>query len=241
MMNAIRAEWIKVRTITSTWVLAIVAVSVTALFALIGVVFNNDNFSIGTVFGVSIFMPFLLGTVGVLIATTEYRFTIRPTLSANANRIEVFGAKAVVTAITTAISTSVSLLITLGLFSIKGIYGFSISRVIGFIIFSILMSLLGLGMGLLLKNTALAVVLLIGWPLVLDTLLVLMLTLIGRNGRGDIYNGFTRWLFPFKASGSLYGDTFENFSQITGGIYFAVFVAAFCGFGALAFQKRDAS
>ena len=251
MMNAIRAEWIKLRTITSTWVLLIVSIVLTLFFStLLAFVSNRDSGgrrgdgpapTIETMLtGVGL-ATFLVGVVAVLLASGDFRFTIRPTFAAEPRRLRVLLAKMVVVVVASALSGAVMITLALGTSSfILKRRGISLdfnsggrSTAVGLLLYMMLFSLAGLAIGNLVRHSAGAIVVLILWPLLVESIL-------GGLSR-NWFSWLTRWL-PFAAGQRMisFADDTLLFGQWTGGAYFAGFVALLLVLAAVFLRRRDA-
>ncbi len=102
--------------------------------------------------------------------------------------------------------------------------------------FAAIVSLLGLGLGLLIRSTPAAVAVLILWPLVGEGLIGALLSAAG------VDNAF-KWL-PYQAGFNLgnpdAGQTTDSLGRWTGGLYFFVVTAVIAAVGAWSTSTRDA-
>ena len=88
-------------------------------------------------------------------------------------------------------------------------------------LFAGIFALLGVGVGLLLRSTALTVTLLLLWPFVVEPLIYGLLTVMNQEDLG-------KWL-PMRAGFAMLGTVDDDDSELLGpnvaGVYFAVFSA----------------
>ena len=197
--TAIRAEWIKLRSVRSTWysLLATVVIIVglgTLFSALRAHRFNQDNPGLrprgfGGEIGLDptlvslrgVFLAQLaIGVLGVLVITGEYSTgMIRSSLAAVPRRTPVLLAKALVFGFTALIVTGISALsaFLLGQLALRSTHlQASLSTpgaaraIVGAGLYLTLIGLLGVGLGFLIRNTAGAIATLVGVLLVLPLL-----------------------------------------------------------------------
>lgn len=258
MTNAIRAEWIKLRTVTMHWVLAIIGFAFPLVVALLTAYFNSDDefdpFSatdlVQVLTGTAVVGAMLLAVMSAASITGEFGFnTIRPTLSAVPSRTRVVVAKAVVITVVTGVVQSAVVLV--GALAGKAVAegrGATIDfgerstlvpSLVGSVVLAILMSLLGLGIGLLLRSTPGSISLLVLWPLLIESLVGGLLALATDNE--DVVN----WL-PFRAGAQLTNtDLGQEFatggpSRIAGGVYFGGVALLLVVLGTMSLRRRDA-
>ncbi len=198
MADAIRSEWIKLRTARANIVLLLLALFVPVLLtALVTGTTPLDTlpddtpanrFSL-TLAGAGIGGT-LLGVLGVLVIGSEYRHnTIRVTFAAVPRRRRVFVAKIVTVAAVALVVgiVSVASSYTAGS-AILGARGFGVSlsdagvprSLLGAVLVAVLQGLIGLGVGTIIRATAGAITLLIVYPLVVESLLVNFVPSVGK-------------------------------------------------------------
>ena len=193
MIALIRSEWLKLRTVRSNITMACFAVALPLLITLLTMAFVNirsvDERSVSAVLlGSGSLSVLLFGIIGVLAITQEYsQGTIRLTLAANPRRTRVFVAKGIVLAILSGGLTAFIILVgnTAGeaiLDSRGAISKLSNDKMgqayLGMIALSILVSLLGMAIGTLTRNPPSAVAVLVLWPLLLESLIGGLLSVI---------------------------------------------------------------
>jgi ABC-2 type transport system permease protein len=218
MINAIRAELLKMRSMPGVWVCFGLAFPLTAL--LVWAVFASAGGFPGHTYsfvqtldqkrellGAGYFgITFLAPVLGVICITSEYRHkTITSTLVLIPRRSRVLGAKVAVTAYWCVLMAVLSL-VTVAAVGLpwNAALGGVTSQVLdqlgavvpGLIAATILLGLFGLGFGTLVKNQVAGILLTIGGTFILEPLLVLL-------ARG-IFHYDLNWL-PSSAAESLAG------------------------------------
>jgi len=253
MINLLRSEWIKLRTVTMNWVLAIIAVAFPLLVTLLTAFFSGDDAGFNTrdlasvLTGTTVVTALLCGVIAAASITSEFGFgTIRPTFAATPQRIEVIIAKGVVVvAATTLLATAVMLIGWLAGSNIAGSRGATIDladvptaipAMVGVVVLTALMSLAGYGFGLITRSTPIAVSILIVWPLIAEGLVGALLSVVTGNDNIGV------WM-PFQAGIRLvlvesFGD--GGPSRVVSGGYFGAVVLALVALGSWAVDRRDA-
>lgn len=246
MIDALRSEWVKLRSVTSTVVLYLTVAGVSVgigLLATAAVPLDDESvvpadrltFALA---GVSTALTFL-SVIGVLLITQEFRFeTVRVTFAAEPSRARVILAKAGVlaaaAAVVSAVMVALATLIGAAVLSARGApIDFSLpgtSRVlVGAVVLAVLYSLAGLGIGTILKSQPLAIVVVVVWPLLVEGIF------------GGIFPSLGKWL-PFLAAGQLLsvepkGDKLDPW---LGAAYLAAVVVGLIVAGIVLVRRRDA-
>ncbi len=224
MINAIRAELIKMRSMPGVWVTFGLAFPLTVL-VILGVLASAGGFPGHTFyfaqtlrqqrqllgagyFGIEVLAPI----VGVLCVTSEYRHkTITTTLVLTPVRTRAVAAKVAVTALwsvfiallTLVAVAAVALPWNAALGGVTSQITDQVGAVVpGLLVSAILLGLFGLGFGTLVKNQVAAILLTIGGTLILESLLVALARAIFQ------YN--LNWL-PNAAGAALAGDIARGF------------------------------
>jgi len=224
MINAMRAELIKMRSMPGVWVTLGLVLPLTVL-VILGVFVESASLTghtfwyVHTVrerrellgagyFGLEILAPIM----GVLCITGEYRHqTITTTLVLTPLRTRVLGAKVIVTALWSVLLALLSLVavVVVGLPWNAGLGGVTsqvtdqVGAVVpGLLASAILLGLFGLGFGTLVKNQVAAILLTIGGTLILESLLIALARAVFH------YN--LNWL-PNGAGAALAGDIARGF------------------------------
>ncbi len=254
MMNLLRSEWIKLRTVTMNWVLAIIAIVFPLAVTLITAGVNGDqsDFSARTLLelisGSSFVSVLLLGTIAVSSITSEFGFgTIRPTFAAVPRRGAVIVAKGVV-AVFSAMGIQ-SIVVTIGVIGGKALAdsrGASIDMdsestlypvLIGIVLLAGLAALFGYGIGMLIRNTPASIAVFILWPLLAEGLIGGLLFVITRS------SSVPEWM-PFRAGFRLaavsIGSSDSGPTRVVAGIYFGGVSLALASLGAWMVNRRDA-
>ena len=252
MINTIRSEWIKVRTVRMNAVLAILAVAfpliVTVLTAvLIGIEDMNSGDVVGLVSGTSVITGMLLGVIGASGITGEFGFgTIRPTFAATPRRSRVIIAKGIVTVVIGLVVEAAVVVLCFGIGAAilnsrggqisLGAAGDAKAGLFGIVAFAAIVSLLGFGLGLLIRSTAAAVAVLLLWPLVAEGLIAALLAVAG------VDHPFK--FLPYNAGINLGNpdpiSTVDSLGRVAGGLYFFAVTAAVTVLGAVSTSRRDA-
>lgn len=257
MINLLRSEWIKLRTVTMNWVLGIIAVAFPLLITLLTAFFASGDGSgdgsdldteglVGVLTGTTVVASLLCGVIAAASITSEFGFgTIRPTFAANPRRYRVIVAKGVVVvAATTVLATIVQLLgwfvgsaIADGRGSVIDLAGVptAVPAMAGAVVLTALMSLAGYALGLLTRSTPVAVSILIVWPLIAEGLIAQLLVLATDN------DSIPNWM-PFQAGIRLVlvGSIDAGPERLVSGIYFGAVALALATLGAWAVNRRDA-
>jgi ABC-2 type transport system permease protein len=239
----IRSEWIKLRSLRTTWVLAILSI-VTAI-GITAVAAGTVQEGMGDFERLDLLLTpapllvrlFILG-LGILAFANEYRYgTIVPTLAAAPIRLELVGAKLIVLGafglVLGAIVTLASVVTGLTVLSLVGqpvsILDGEIPRAIaGTIAFYGICAVLGVGAGLLVRQPTIAIGVLIPWALFAEQAL------------GSFLPNLVTYL-PFTAGAQLYAVTTqgEPLDAGVGAALFLTWTAVVVVAGSLLFQRRD--
>jgi len=249
MIALIRSEWIKLRTVRSNITMSCFAVVLPLLITLLTMAFRNidsvDERSVSAVLlGSGSLSVLLFGIIGVLAITQEYsQGTIRLTLAANPRRTRVFVAKGIVLAILSGGLTALIILVgnTAGeaILDSRGAIGkLSNDKMgqayLGMIALSILVSLLGMAIGTLTRNPPSAVAVLVLWPLLLESLIGGLLSVI-------INDEIFKWM-PFQTGliALQLEDSDMDFGRWGSLGYFGLWILGLSLFAHLVFKRRDA-
>jgi ABC-2 type transport system permease protein len=246
----VRAEWIKLRTVSSHWVLAAIGVAFTPLVTILTATFTNvrdiepDTITAVTV-GTTIVLGLLLGSLGVLSFAQEHAHgTIRVTYAAEPRRLRVLTAKAIVlgaTAIAVAAATvyttyAVAIAVAQGRDDSLDLGGAAAHReaLLGAVVLCVLLTLLGFAIGLLIRNAPAAIAIFVLWPLLAENLIgALLITIFGDDA--------VRWL-PYSSGFQLIATEPDStfFGRVPSGLYFAAWVIGLVALGMAINTKRDA-
>jgi ABC-2 type transport system permease protein len=250
MINTLRSEWIKLRTIAVHWVLVTIAVAfplvVTTLVAVFGTIdagIDSSTLS-GLIVGLSVVSAMLLGAMAAISLTSEYSHsTVRPTYAATPNRLRVIGAKLFVNtsmiAVVTTLTVSACWIIGSNVLSSRGrSVSLGDSGVLGSLIavcaLAVIVSWFGFGLGLVIRNSPATVTILLLWPLLIENLIGLLFTLVG-------WDGVNKWL-PYRAGIGAAADASASneLGRPNGLIYFAAVSLVIVAIGSALDWRRDA-
>lgn len=265
MTGALRYEWVRLRTLRSTWWLLFVAVGLNGLVALAvarGVVEGSQKLDpegvVTLITGGSGISPLsitavLAGVVGVFALGHEYRHDlIRTTLTAMPRRGVLLAAKAMVVGLWAAF---VALL--------AGACAFGVGRVVigerwsptllddgdgtiralgGFVALVVLTALLGIALAGMFRNVPAALVVLLTLPLLLEPVLdqVLQLDSMADYSDAGRFMPFTAAQRMISVGGDGSGHAFTPLGPLAGGLTFLAFVAVLGALAAALFKLRDA-
>ncbi len=245
MIDAIRSEWIKVSTVTVTWVLAIIAVAfpvvVTVLTtALADEIWDGEELA-GLVGGLVIVTSMLLGVVATIAVTNEFAHnTIRPTFAAMPDRLRPLLAKPIVQVAITLVLT----VVTVAACWILGAVlsgdapdlgtGTAMPALVGVVLLAVGLTLLGYGLGLLIRNSPAAICILLLWPLIAEGLIAGLFSAAGAEGAVKF--------LPYAAGFNMaLTDTDpDSFGRVVGGLYFFAWVIVIAVAGIISARRRDA-
>jgi hypothetical protein len=251
--QVIRSEWIKLRTVRSTWfVLGATVLSIVGIGLLVSYA-NNAHWATMTPSSRADFNPvnqdligvnlaeLTVGVLGVLAATGEYATgMIRATFAAVPRRLPVLVAKAGVLAVVTFVVCLVAVLTTfLGGQALLGTHGISIGHpdavraVIGSALYLTVVGVLGLGLGFLIRSTAGGIATLLGVLLVLPIMMAAL--------PGGLASTVERYL-PSMAGRALFimNGGSAMLSPWLGFGIFLLYAVGVVAFAALTLRRRDA-
>jgi ABC-2 type transport system permease protein len=190
MKRVLRSEWIKFTTVRANIIVVIGGIVVTLGLAALtaALVKLGPTATSGTALrsATNPFLLYFLLILGVQSFTQEYRFgTMRVTLTATPRRIDVFWAKliilAVVGAVTCVVYLAISFPVTMAILHQRGLPTAQFSdhqvrqALFGYIVVCAIGAALGAAVGALIRSTALAVTLVLVWPLVIEQTLASLL------------------------------------------------------------------
>lgn len=251
MSDVLRAEWIKLRTVRSHWVLAIIAfvfpVAITWLTAgLAGAASVDDELVAAVAAGTSLVSGMLWGVIGALaVAQESAHGTLRVTFVAVPRRQRVVAAKVVLTGVAAALAIAAGLVVSaVGGTSIAASRDLDVSMagtaetraaLVGTVVLAVLIAWLGTGIGMVIRTTPAAVAVLVLWPLLAENLVGGLLLLAFGEGAGRLlpYSAGTQLAFVGEV------DTAWG-SRWAAGAYFGAWVAAVLAVGAWLTERRDA-
>jgi ABC-2 type transport system permease protein len=245
VIDAIRSEWIKVSTVSVTWVLAMIAVAFPLVVTILTTVLADSTWEgrdlAGLVSGLVIVTSMLLGVVATIAVTNEFaHHTIRPTFAAMPDRLRPLLAKPIVQVAITFVLTAV----TVGACWVLGaaLSGDSpdlgdrtaLPALVGVVLLAVGLTLLGYGLGLLIRNSPAAICVLLLWPLIAEGLIAGLFSAAGAEGAVKF--------LPYSAgfNMALTEPDPDALGRVAGGGYFFAWVIVICVLGVVTARTRDA-
>jgi ABC-2 type transport system permease protein len=260
MSDALRYEWVRLRTLRSTWWLTGLAVLASGLLGLTALGapkhFAVQDYADGLVGGplaiFVLFMSILLGMIGVFSLGHEYRYaTIRPTLGALPRRSLLMAAKVVVVVVYVGligvvcqiVRYLVMLLILGSKLTDLGLFPSSLGRIwFGTIAYPIVFALTALALAGLFRSVPTAIVVTIVMPVIVENIIRGLLGI----GNISVLQHIGK-LMPFTAGTQIM--RFENDNQDLnrafpspwiGALIFSLFMVILLSLCWTLFEKRDA-
>jgi ABC-2 type transport system permease protein len=248
MGHAIRAEWIKFRSVRANAILITIAVlAPVALSILVASLVRFDRANTAReVYGAVVIAPavlasYLCGVLGVLGIGQEYRHsTIRVTFAAQPRRSVVLGAKAAVYGafgLFIGVLAPALALVAGGIISSARHHPLHVEPAswAGVAVLCTLLTWFGFGLGSIMRQPAGAIPVFLIWPLVVEGILSAIFESVNRR--------LERWL-PFRAGQRLaaFGSDqgVVSFGRVGSGLYFAAWTVAVVAIGWWLVQRRDA-
>jgi ABC-2 type transport system permease protein len=253
MLDAVRAEWIKLSTLTVNKILVIVAVAVPVVVTALVAGLSNDFFSSADVAdligGLGWLSALLLGVLATIGMSGEFNYnTIRPTFAAQPARIKPLVAKLGVHVLTTAalVAAVIAVAWLLATNLLDGSFSLSAPQevgpdsprdaLLGTLLLAVGVTIAGFGIGNLIRNTPAAVTALLLWPLVLENILARLL-FAALDLDWEKYLPFTQGLTIGIADR---GDDPDLMSRVGAGLYFFAWVIVLTILGVVRTERSDA-
>lgn len=243
MINLVRSEWIKFRSVRSTLILLFAGGLLTVGIALLiindikgeGRTYHVTDISFGVQLSV-----FLFGALGVQVLGQEYRFnTIRNTFSISPVRWKVLVAKLIVVCSACA-AMALAMMLTCAAVGSLLLDDFTIDGIDQRVIwatplFAAGWAAMGTGLGAILRQPVAGIIILLGDAFILEQLLA------------QLFNGTAKWL-PFLNGVQMTMRIPENYEQtppvfremFAGGVYFFVVTGIVLAIGFVLANRRDA-
>jgi ABC-2 type transport system permease protein len=182
VIDQMRSEWIKFRTVRSTVVLTVLAVVLAVGVAVLAGFLIDGTMRIDDALGGVQIASLLILVLGVQIVGQEYRFaTIRPTFSATPRRGRVIMAKLVVLCLATAVAAA-------ALIALSVVGAWMVTRtqdvrlvlsgpgsgrvVVGTVIVLVIHAILGFGVGCIVRQPIAGIVFVLVWVTVVEGILI---------------------------------------------------------------------
>jgi ABC-2 type transport system permease protein len=248
MIDLLRSEWIKFRTVRVNYVLGTIGAAFPMIVVLLVSLLTREEASTADdlphiVTGTTVVTAFLLGVVGALNLTSEYSHgTIRTTFAAAPQRTKVLFAKALVTCLATIAFTAVVELVTLAIGSVVlsnrnvdvHIAGTDRAAMLGAVAVAAMLALLGFALGLLIRNSAATVAVLVLWPFLLEGIVGAVLSAAGVNNPQP-------WL-PYQSALTMTNPDLSDGdpSRLRSGLFLAAVIVVLAVIGTVINERRDA-
>lgn len=258
MIDALRFESVRIRTLRSTYWLIGLGLLITAAVAFI-IAFATRDDPLDAEMAASVltggaefatFIPIFMAIIGVFATGHEYRHgTIQPTLTAIPQRSRLLLAKIVVVSVTAVVVVAISLLINLVIGIIfwgeAPTFDSPLNEVVpGYFVLVVLYTILGLALAQLFRGVPSALVVLLVTPLLVEGLisglsLVPALDWLQPALKFLPFSAGTRLLAtqPYDPQG---GPDFDYLDRWASGGVFAIFVGIILAVAWVLFRKRDA-
>jgi ABC-type transport system involved in multi-copper enzyme maturation permease subunit len=261
--DALRFEWVRIRTLRSTyWLIGLGVLLSAAVALIIAIATRNDDDAMSAVVVGNVltgggsfaipFVPIFMTIIGIFATGHEYRHgTIQPTLMAIPQRSRLLIAKILVVAATAVVAVLLSLAVNLviGLIfweEMPTLGDDPLNQALpGYVVYTVLSALLGLALALLFRSLPAAIVVAFVVPLVVEGLITGLTNVPALDWLIPVVK-----FLPFTAGGLLLAmetpdfgpltDEYDLFSRWAAGGIFAAFLAIILGAAWWLFQKRDA-
>jgi ABC-2 type transport system permease protein len=241
MLNQIRSEWVKLRSVRSSVVLVSIAAALGVGVSAIVALKTNASFGASDALQGALIAQLLFSVLGVQVIGQEYRFnTIRPTFSINPRRSQVVIAKAAVVMFTVAVVAAVmiaSAIVVAQLIANGRGYELDLSAAgTGRVIFgtwlaAIASTAFGFGVGSIVRQPIAGIMIALTWATVVEGIV------------GGLFQSIAKWL-PFNASVNL--STLDadldpsRLSAYWGGAYALAVFVGLMAIGATIIRRTDA-
>ena len=249
MLGLCRSEFLKLRSVRSNLMMALAAaglpVAGTVLVAVFISIENIDGGTIPRMIGSAGNVSMLIiGILGVLCMTQEYsQSTIRLTLAATPNRYSVYLAKLLVVVFTMAILMVSVILVSIAtgnaILSARGYtddttHPNALVAYAALLAVSVMIGVLGIGLGAITRNPPSAIAILLLWPLLVEIL-------VGNIVASIFSRNVLDWL-PFGAAIQTTFLEIEGlkFGRLGSLGYFGLWVLAIVVIGQVVLRRRDA-
>lgn len=248
MIDVIRSEWFKLRTVRlNLWLPALALGGLVLVTTLVAALTADPEFldavDLTDVIGnFSILVSMMIGVTTSLGITSEFNHdTIRPTLAATPHRQQVFAAKAVVSGVFGLLVGTIGAVAAYGVGAIVlsgrgGSVGLSandgtLAAMFGVVVLSVLLALFGYGVGLIVRNGPAAVSLVVLWPLLIEGIIAGVLSV------AQVDEPFK--YLPYTAAFALVSAQDSDPGRIYGGVFFALVTLALVVLGSIVNNRRD--
>jgi ABC-2 type transport system permease protein len=255
--DALRFEWVRLRTLRSTYWLIGSALLLNVAIALLAAYLRHEEppreLVVAAVTGGGANAPVpmavvLLAVVGVFASGHEYRYgTIQPTLTTVPQRVRLFTAKVLVVGATALVVTAASMVLNVAatLPFWPDVPSLTDVTVAGYLLLAVLWAGLGVALGQLLRGVPGALVVILVTPMIVEQLIFRLSYAPALDWLTPVvkFLPFTAGLQLVSAAGEASGGTAEEvglLSRWPSGAVFAVFVAITLVAAGTLFRRRDA-
>jgi ABC-2 type transport system permease protein len=201
MTNLVRAEWVKIRSLRSTWILALCAIVFCVFWTLLAVLVFKSPDRLASTYQMAQQSYLFLMIFGILGMTGEYRHqTVTWAFLVAPVRVHVLAAKAVAytfvglaIAVLSAAATTITAVVTLQ----QPVFDANVPIILlGSIASNTLYTLLGLAIGALVRNQIVAVSVAFGWFYYAEYLLVYFVPAVGKWMPSGAAKAVIGWHLP---------------------------------------------
>lgn len=252
MIDALRFEWVRIRTVRATyWLIAAALALNVAVAFLVAYVTRDDPLdpelvgAVATGGGPLSPVPFaavFLAVIGIFATGHEYRYgTVQPTLTTVPQRSTLLTAKLLVLGVTAVVVTAVSLLVNvLAALLVWGeVPGVMSQALPGYLVLVLLWTMLGAALAQLFRGVPSALVVILAVPLIVEQLVISLSFVPALDWLAPAIK-----FLPFTAGQQLVAlresTELEFLARWASGGVFAVFVAAVLAVAWTLFTRRDA-
>ncbi|WP_199042551.1 ABC transporter permease [Glycomyces salinus] len=261
MLDALRYEWTRLRTLRSTYwligsgLLAAAAIPVIFGFAGSDEPLNAEMTAVGINGGASFGIPFLavfMAVIGIFATGHEYRHgTIQPTLTALPQRSRLILAKVLVVSTVTLVVTLASMALNAAVLlafwgEVPSLLDDPLrSSLIGYPVYTLIYMLIGLGLGLLFRGVPSALVVIFLMPLIIENVISGLSIIPALDWLVPVvkFLPFTAGMLMMSIGGLDMGPgapDYDFFGRLGSGVVFGTFAALILASAWTLFKKRDA-
>lgn len=239
MINQIRSEWVKMRSVRSTLVMLASAILLAiGVAVIVGIKTNDTMDTASSLLGVQL-ATMMFAVLGVQVIGQEYRFnTIRPTFSTVSSRSRVIGAKLITMLASVAVAGATLIAGAIGaaalIANIRDIpfdpsSGDALRVIIGTFISTLLAAAFGYGIGVIVRQPIAGIMIALIWSLVAEPIVSGLLPRVGK------------WMPLSSATNISTPEVLDNFlSPLAGGLYSAAIMCALVAIGSRRIATTDA-